>query len=128
MFSCGILLPLAFAVMCVACHEPVEDREHHVVHRGEMAKLTVKGGDSVYLAVERGDGYHVQEALSDKNTAKLEEMVSAGKAIKVAAGTMVKVLTDSYNERRVEVAEGPLAGKSGWVVWENLRSLDRTDR
>ncbi|GEM_PF-6340588 len=128
MFMRGILLSLAFAFAGLSCHTPVEDLEHHVVHRGEMAKLTVKDGDNVYLMLDKKDAYHAEEALASKDLPRLDAMVASGKALKLPAGTLVKVLRDSYADRKVEVEEGPLAGKTGWVVWENLKSLDRTDR
>ncbi|MBI5281489.1 MAG: hypothetical protein HY858_07395 [Candidatus Solibacter usitatus] len=109
-----LILPLLWA-----CHAPVETRQNHVVHRGEQAVLTAANGNA-FLALEREDCYHVQQAVSSRDKAWLETMEMQDKVLRVAAGTPVKVLQDSYNERKVEILEGPLAGKTGWVAWEFL--------
>jgi len=48
-------------------------------------------------------------------------MVAAGRALMVPAQTHVRVTGESYNERQVEIADGPQAGRTGWVPFEWLQ-------
>jgi hypothetical protein len=48
-------------------------------------------------------------------------MVAAGRALMVSAQTHVRVTGESYNERRVEITDGPQAGRTGWVPFEWLQ-------
>ena len=112
--SAFLILPLLWA-----CHTPVETRQNHVVHRGEQAVLKA-GSGAAFLALQHEDCYNVQQAISSRDHAWLETMEKQNKVLRVVAGTLVKVLQDSYNERQVEILDGPLAGRTGWVVWEFL--------
>ena len=46
-----------------------------------------------------------------------------GMAVALEAGTKVKVLSESFNEREVEVIDGPRKGIKGWVPFEWLKPL-----
>ena len=120
-----LFLPL---LLMAACHPAVESRERHIVHRGEPALLATSHGDTVYVAVSKSQSYPVEKLVAEDKVAELEALVASGGAIKAAAGTPVKVLADSSDEREIEFTEGPAKGRRGWVTWEFLRSPDRADR
>jgi hypothetical protein len=121
------ILAVAILTFCAACHSPVGDRDHRVVHQGEDAFLTVPSGD-VFVALDRTDSSRVQAAAAARDTATLENMVTGNKALRVPADTAVKVLEDSDRDRKVRITEGAFAGKSGWVDFQFLRPPNRTDR
>ena len=98
-----------------------ETRQSHVVHRGEVAVLSAAGASEIWLAADREQSYPVQAAIARRDDKFLKELGSRNAAFPVAVGTRVKVLAESSNKRRVEVLEGPQAGRSGWVVFEYLR-------
>ena len=115
------MYPLLIAVLlATGCHPPLETKEHHIVHKGETARLTIAGAEAVYVAVSKGETDAVVTAVNRKDAAGLEAMAQSGKAFRVEPGTPVRVIGESFNERRVEVTEGPLKGREGWVPFEWL--------
>jgi hypothetical protein len=121
-----ILLVAAF-LLC-GCHSPVEDRAHHVVHHGETAVLHNPSSPTVLLAYSKADCYPIEKAAAEKDEAALRGFLTEGKAFAVATGASVQVVAEGSDERQVRVNEGPQAGKTGWVVWEFLRSPERASR
>jgi hypothetical protein len=98
-----------------------ETKSAHVVHRGEEATVWVKDGGKVWVTAERDRAYDVQVAITQKNYAALAQLESANAAFSVDSGTRVKVLSESSEKRRIEILDGPQAGKTGWVVFEYLQ-------
>jgi len=115
------ILILATLILC-GCHTPVEDRVHHVVHHGDAAVLYNSSGSTVLLAHNKADCYPIEKAAAEKDEAALRGFLTQGKAFAVATGASVHVISEASDERQVRVNEGPLAGKTGWVMWEFLRA------
>lgn len=114
------LLILA-ALAAVGCHGPLETKQHHIVHTGEAAKLTGVGGASAYIAVAHGDNDALVTAVDTHSQSNIDQMVRTGKALKLESGTAVKIVGESFNERRIEITGGPQKGKTGWVPFEWLQ-------
>jgi maltose-binding protein MalE len=113
-----LVIPLLFAA---GCGTPVETPEKRIVHKGEPARLHHGKAEKVVLAVAHEDAHALAAAVDDQRQSEIDSMVSAGKAFEADAGTPVTVVSESYNERRVEVMDGPHKGKSGWVPFEWLK-------
>lgn len=111
-------IPFVFFLIAAGCHPPLETKEHHIVHKGEAARLV--GADAVYLSVAKGGTHQLVAAAGNKDSTALNEMVASGKALRAGPGTPVRVLGESFNERHVEVTDGPLKGRDGWVPFEWL--------
>lgn len=105
-----------------------ETKAAHVVHRGEVAYVSAPSGDKVWVSADRDRAYDIQVAMTKSDTASLEKLEAAGAAFAVTTGTQVKILSESSNKRRIEILDGPLAGKSGWVVFEYLRLPKRGEQ
>lgn len=105
-----------------------EGRYDHVVHPGEQALLTAAGADRIWVAVAKEDSYPLQKAMAEKDEAFLQQAVTDGKAFVLPVGARIEVTGQSANKRRLKVAEGPDAGKVGWVEFEYLRPLQRGER
>ncbi len=116
-FALLLLLPIL-----AACHKPVESRLVHVPHLGDSAVLWRRDTGPVYLAVQRKDAYQVQMAIARNDIGQLDSLVHSNTAFAVPAGTVVQVTGEFSESRQVLLQEGPMAGKSGWVEWEFLRS------
>jgi hypothetical protein len=75
----------------------------------------------VVLAVAHQDAHALAAAVGNEQQSDIDKMVAAGKAFEVDAGTPVTVVGESYNERQVEVMDGPHKGQTGWVPFEWLK-------
>ena len=113
-------VPFLALLLTAGCHPPLETKEHHIVHKGESARLVNPGGETVWVSVAKGETHALAAAVSRKDTAGLEAMVQSGKAFPVESGTPVRVLGESFNERHVEVTDGPRKGRDGWAPFEWL--------
>jgi hypothetical protein len=102
-----------------------ETAEKHPVRRGEVAILTASGLSEVWLCSKKEDTYRFQTAMIRKEDYFLQEEEEANRAFSVATGTRVKVVEQSGGHWRVEVAEGPQSGQTGWLEVEFLRPLKR---
>jgi hypothetical protein len=98
-----------------------ETKYDHILHNGEIAVLKKQGGSSVWLAVDRKDCYTISAAMSAQDTAHLKALEDNKAAFAVPVGTFVKVLGAADSRDRVEVTDGPLAGRAGWVEFQYLR-------
>jgi hypothetical protein len=98
-----------------------ETRYDHTLHNGEIAVLKSPGNSSVWLAVDKKDCYSVSAAMSSKNPDRLRIFEGSQTAFAVPAGTFVKVMGQADSRNRVNVTEGPLAGRAGWVEFQYLR-------
>lgn len=112
-----ILTVLALA----GCHPPMETKARHFVHSGEPAILTVEGQQRAFMALAKEDAHLLAKAVDQKDAAGTRAMVKNGKALELENGTAVKVLSESYNERKIEVTDGPERGRTGWVPFEWLK-------
>lgn len=113
-------VPLFAILLTAGCHPPLETKEHHIVHKGEQARLADSGGSEVWLSVSKGQAHALVTAVNQHDASALEDMVRTGKAFAVESGTPVRVTDESFNERRVELAGGPQKGRQGWAPFEWL--------
>ena len=114
------LTVLTALLLTAGCHPPLETKEHHIVHRGESARLTASVDGAVYVAAVKGATNEVVTAVNRKDAAGLEALEKSGQAFRVDSGTEVRVTGESFNERRIEVTDGPQKGRQGWVPFEWL--------
>lgn len=98
-----------------------ETAANHTLLRGETAILTVHAGNTVWLARNKEDCHALQAAMTSEDAAHLKACEDNQTAFAVPSGSKVKVLAASISRRQVEVLEGPLAGRVGWVEHEFLR-------
>ncbi len=97
----------------------------HMLHTGETGVVASTVGDTVWLARDQKNTYSVNVAMAQKDVASLQGSAASGAAFAVPVGTVVKVTDEAESRRRVEVTEGPLAGKQGWVEFEYVRPRQR---
>ncbi|NWF83393.1 MAG: hypothetical protein HXY18_06145 [Bryobacteraceae bacterium] len=98
-----------------------ETKYDHSIYIGETAVLTIKGGGEVWLAHRKDDCYSMNVAMARKDSEHLRGCADAHTAFAAPAGTFVKVIGSSVSRKHVEVVDGPLAGKRGWVEFQYLR-------
>lgn len=91
------------------------------MHSGETAVLMAQAAGEVWLATDKRHCYSLQVSMANKDAVALKNAESRGEAFAVAAGTQVKVVGESVSARQVEVLDGAMKGKSGWVEFEYLR-------
>ncbi len=113
-----LFIPFLFST---GCHSPVETAENHIVHQGESARLHNGGEPQVLLAVAHEDAHALAEAVDNRRQPDIDNLVFDGKAFATDSGTPVRVVAESFNERRVEVKDGPHKGRTGWVPFEWLK-------
>ena len=100
-----------------------ETKYDHSPYRGEVAVLKAAGtNDSVRLAYNKDDCYSLNLAMIQNDTGKLRSYEDNKSAFAVPAGTRVKVVGESVSRKQVQVLEGPLEGKTGWVEAEYIRA------
>jgi hypothetical protein len=98
-----------------------ETRTSRILHKGDAAVLTAPSGEQVWLAHKKDDCYPIQAAVVEKNEAFLKACADNQTAFPALAGTRVKILAESVSRRQVQILEGPLEGKTGWVEHEFLQ-------
>jgi hypothetical protein len=104
-----------------ACHGQLETRTKHVVHQGELAVLSQPGRSTALLSLTKEDSHALARALASGVANAVEALIRDGKLMETKQETSVKVVAESFNERRVEILSGPLAGREGWVPQEWLK-------
>lgn len=95
--------------------------QSHVIRGGETAILTADGTDQIWVAVTKDDSYTLQKAMVAKDETALSGFAAREAAFPVASGTRVRVMGQITEHRRVEVLDGPAAGRAGWVESEYLQ-------
>lgn len=118
-----IYLAVGLALMVAGCHAPLETKQKHIVHKGETARLVNAGEATVYVAFNKGGSDALVTAIEQKKQADIDALVNSGRAMVLETGTPVKVTAESFNEREVEIVEGPQKSKRGWVPFEWLKPL-----
>lgn len=113
------LVPL-FLVLS-ACQMRKETPADHAVHKGESAVLMLANQEHAYLAVAHFDTHALAQAVEGKDRVKVQALLDAGKALAIDNRTRVNVIGESYNEREIQVLDGPMQGRKGWVPFEWLR-------
>jgi hypothetical protein len=98
-----------------------ESKYDHNLYLGEIAVLRIQGNDNVWLALRKDDCYSMNVAMVHKDSANLRGCEDAHTAFSVPAGTFVKVIGESVSRKHVQVMDGPLVGKTGWVEFQYLR-------
>lgn len=93
----------------------------HSPYLGEMAVLRIQGGENVWLAQSTDDCYSLNVAMMHKDSDSLRRFTDEHAAFPVPAGTRVKVIGESGSRKHVQIVDGPLAGKTGWVEFEYVR-------
>lgn len=114
------LLFVTIALFAAGC-SPVENKANHIFHAGESATLVTPGQIMGYAAATKADSDSLAHAVNTKNVDEIKKMVAAGRAIEVEPDTAVRIKSDSYNEREVEITAGHAKGKTGWVPFEWLK-------
>lgn len=98
-----------------------ETKTSRILHKGDAALLAAPAGDQVWLANKKDDCYPIQKAVVEKNEEFLKACADNQTAFPVAAGTRVRILAESVSRRQVQILEGPLEGRTGWVEHEFLK-------
>ncbi|GIU78972.1 MAG: hypothetical protein KatS3mg005_2210 [Bryobacteraceae bacterium] len=98
-----------------------ETKTSRILHKGDAAVLATPAGDQVWLANKKDDCYPIQAAVVEKNEEFLKACADNQTAFPVAAGTRVRILAESVSRRQVQILEGPLEGRTGWVEHEFLK-------
>lgn len=107
-------------LLCVACGPTVESPDHPIVHKGDLAVLVHGNSPEIPLAREKEDAHALARAFETGDMTAVQAMIAAGRVWMAPARTWVRVTDESYNERRVEVVEGPQTGGAGWAPFEWL--------
>ncbi len=98
-----------------------ESKASRILHKGDFAVLASPAGGQVWLAHKKDDCYPIQAAVAEKNEEFLKACADNQTAFPVEPGTRVKVLAESVSRRQVQILEGPLEGRTGWVEHEFLQ-------
>lgn len=125
----SFLFVAALVLGCPGCNSPIATKEVHYVHPGEEAVLTSIGQaqERLFMALAKKDAHMLARAVYQRDIARVEQMIRAGKAFELESGTLVKVTAETFNERQVEVLNGAQSGRTGWVPVEWL-TPPRTSR
>lgn len=102
-----------------------ETQTTRMLHKGDTAVLSTPAGGEVWLANKKDDCYPIQAAIAERNEAYLKACADNQTAYPAPAGTRVRVLRESVSRRQVEILEGPLEGRTGWVEHEFLQPEPR---
>mgnify|MGYP001068239227 CR=1 FL=1 len=97
-----------------------ETKTSRILRKGDHAVLVTPQGQDVWLANRKDDCYPIQKAVVDRDESYLKACADNQTAFPVAAGTRVRVLAESVSRRQVQILEGPLEGRTGWVEHEFL--------
>lgn len=97
-----------------------ETKTSRILHKGDYALLVTPAGQEVWLAVKPDDCYPIQKAVVENNQAFLKACADNQTAFSVPAGTRVRVLAEKVSRRQVQILDGPLEGRTGWVEHEFL--------
>lgn len=111
---------LLFCLLVCACGRARQAAVLNIVHTGDFAVVTHGSAAEVPLAIAKSDAHSLARAFETRDTKAVKAMVAAGRVLMVPARTHVRVTSESYNERRVEITDGPQAGRTGWVPFEWL--------
>lgn len=115
------VLPAAAALLFCGCRPFQETEANHILHSGETGILVHPVRGKVCAAISKDDIHAIARAEESGDEPALAEFVRSGRAIEVAAKTRVRVLSESFNERKLELLEGPGKGKTVWVSMEWLK-------
>ncbi|MEJ5368985.1 MAG: hypothetical protein WHT08_11740 [Bryobacteraceae bacterium] len=105
-----------------------ETQTVRILHKGDYATLAAPSGEEVWLAHRKDDCYPIQAAMTEGRQDYLKACADNQTAFPVAAGTRVKILAESVSRRQVQILEGPLEGRTGWVEHEFLQPEPRARR
>lgn len=122
MRSLNLLLLAACLLFCDGCTSPPQTRGRHLVPTGEIAVVAHGSDAEVPFAISKADAYALARAVETGDRATVLAMIAAGRAVMAPAQTQVRVIGESYNERHIEVTDGPQTGQTGWVPYEWLKS------
>jgi hypothetical protein len=98
-----------------------ETKYDHRLVQGEIAVVAGQGNRPVWLAVDKNDCYAISVAMLQGDSEKLKSLEESKAAFAVPTDTFVKVTGESVSRVRVEVTDGPLAGRQGWTEFEFVR-------
>lgn len=117
----NLIVLLLIALINTCCYRASETPEKHWVHKGETAVLVESGRANAVMAAYHKDAHQVARAVDTPDPATVDRLVREGKALELPNGTLVKVLSESFNEREIRVIQGPKEGSTGWVPFEWLK-------
>jgi hypothetical protein len=116
-----MLLPAAAALLLCGCRHFPESEATHILHPGETGFLVHPHRAKVCVALNKADIHPLARAEDSGDESAIAGFVNEGKAIEVAVNTKVKVVSESYNERKLQILDGPHKGKVAWVAMEWLK-------
>jgi hypothetical protein len=73
------------------------------------------------MAIDKRDAHTLARAVETRDMPSVGQLVTVGKAMELDAGSLVNVVGESFNERKIEILEGAQRGRSGWVPFEWLK-------
>lgn len=88
---------------------------------GQVALLATSTGQPVWVALERGETYRLQQAMTSGDQAVLDEANHRKSAFPVEPRARVRVVRMQTSKREVEILDGPHAGMRGWVEFDLLQ-------
>ena len=116
-----IFLPLCL-LLCGSCGRARETAVLHIVHTGDVAVVVHGSAAEIPIAIAKSEAHALARAVESGDTKQVEAMIGAGRVLLLPARTRVRVTGESYNERRLEVLEGPHVGRTGWAPFEWLEN------
>ena len=124
----GPVLAGAAALLLVSCNLVKETPAHHAVHKGEQAVLSPRLEGPVWLGVDRGSSEDVTRAYESGDRGALGALERSHRAFSVDKGSRVEVLEESFNDRKIRILSAAHNGETGWVPFEWLQPLPKSDQ
>jgi hypothetical protein len=115
------VLPAAAALLFCGCRPFPEKEASHILHSGDTGVLVHPNRGKICIALNKADIHALARAEDSGDESAVARFINEGTAIEVAVNTKVRVAGESYNERKVELLEGPHKGKTVWVPMEWLK-------
>jgi hypothetical protein len=116
------VLPAAAALLFCGCRPFHETEANHILHSGETGILAHPVRPKVCAAISKDDIHALARAEDSGDESAVAQFVENGKAIEIPVNTKVRVVSESYNERKLELLEGPYKGRTVWVPMEWLKA------
>ena len=120
-----MVLTAAAALILCGCRPFQETEATHILHSGETGVLVHPHRASVCVALNKADIHALARAEDSGDENAVTHFIETGKAVQLAGNTKVKVMSESFNERKLQVLDGPHKGKFVWVPMEWVKVASR---
>jgi hypothetical protein len=112
------LAGLALIVVLLLVIKPFRSHNNAATQGGTISpnRLEVAGLNSIMVASDENALNELMDTLPKGDPNLLENLVQAGKVIRVASGTQVRILESASAKIKVRILEGEQAMKEGWVL------------